>query len=176
MTNRKITHKSARQKGSNFEREIAKKLKNIGIDAKRVPMSGALSWLKGDVCEFNTIYPHIHECKFHEALSINTWWDQAADEAKNGEVPVLHFTSSYKPVYSMLTSEDFDEMVFAYEKLHKEINLQVHELPNRKNFWKVIERQTVRHAVYITDDRVIMPLDTYLLLRKADIKYRSTLL
>lgn len=170
MLMRKISYASARNKGKVFERKIVKHLKNIGIDAKRVPMSGALSWLKGDCVEFNTIKPHVHEMKHQEALSINTWWEQALDQVKDEEVPVLHFTSNYKPVYTMITSELFDDMMFAYGKFHKELDLKVMEYPPRKNFWKFIEREDSKHVAYLTDDRVIIPLETYLLLRKAEIK------
>jgi hypothetical protein len=43
-----IVGKSQRIKGSSFEREIVNKHKQWGVDAKRVPLSGA-TWLKHDV-------------------------------------------------------------------------------------------------------------------------------
>ena len=45
----KILGKSQRIKGSYFEREIVNKHKNWGIDAKRVPLSGATDFAKHDV-------------------------------------------------------------------------------------------------------------------------------
>lgn len=44
-----IVGKSQRIKGSSFEREIVNKHKNWGIDAKRVPLSGATDFAKHDV-------------------------------------------------------------------------------------------------------------------------------
>lgn len=46
--------KSQRDKGARFEREIANKLKEAGIDAKRVPLSGA-TWMKGDLLIENEV-------------------------------------------------------------------------------------------------------------------------
>ena len=46
--------KSQRDKGNRFERAIVNKLKKNGIDAKRVPLSGA-TWLKGDVLIENEV-------------------------------------------------------------------------------------------------------------------------
>ena len=41
--------KSQRIKGSSFEREIVNKHKDWGVDAKRVPLSGATDYAKHDV-------------------------------------------------------------------------------------------------------------------------------
>lgn len=169
---RKITYASARNKGKQLERTIAKRLCQIGIDAKRVPMSGALSWLPGDVAEFDTDPKHVHECKNHEELSLNTWWEQTTRQAKDGEVPVLHFTSNYKQIYTMLRSEDFDQLLFDYETVRPEINVKVIDVPPRKNFWKFSDKQNDKFNAFIYDDRVIILLDFYLLLRKYAL-YRS---
>lgn len=171
---RRITHQSARNKGKQTERYIAKQLSNMGLDAKRVPMSGALSWLKGDIVEFNSVYPHLHEAKNQEQLSLGSWWKQATEQCLNGEVPVLHFTSNYKPLYTMLDSKDFDEMLYAYESLHREMKLQLLDLPSRKNFWKFTEKMRTKHTIFTTpEERVIMLFDLYLMLRRADVKVRT---
>lgn len=174
---RRITYRSARNKGKTFERSVTKSLVNIGIDAKRVPLSGALSWLKGDVVEFNTIKPHVHECKHQEALVLNTWWQQALDQVKEDEVPVLHFTSNYKPQFTMITTEVFDEMLFAYEKYRGEIDVKVIDVPARKNFWKFSAKQKHKFTVFIYDEeRAIVLLEFYLLLRRQHLKYQAELL
>ncbi len=41
--------KKSKRKGTNAEREIVRKLKEYGINAKRVPISGAAEGFKGDV-------------------------------------------------------------------------------------------------------------------------------
>lgn len=177
MAERKLSHRGARQKGKRLEHEITKSLKNIGIDAKRVPLSGALSWLKGDVTEFDTIKPHVHECKNCETLELHAWWKQSVDQAINGEVPVLHFTSNYKSVYTVLRVADFDELVESYERYRPELSLSLVTLPPRKNFWKYAD---VRHAnrpafLFTTkeEELIILQLPLYLLLRKYDIKRRA---
>ncbi len=41
--------KFSRDKGANFEREVVNEAIAMGLDAKRVPLSGATSFAKGDV-------------------------------------------------------------------------------------------------------------------------------
>ena len=173
MVKRKITYASARNKGKTLERQVAKDLKNIGVEAQRVPMSGALSWLKGDVVEMSSIKPHLHECKNHEQLSLGSWWEQTTSQCLNQEVPVLHFTSNYKPIYTMLSSEHFDDLLFAYEQYHRELNVKVIDTPPRKNFWKVSASQLSPYTAYILEDNVVILFTMYLMLRRSDIKYQT---
>lgn len=171
---RKITYASARDKGKSAERLVAKYLCGIGIQAKRVPMSGALAWLKGDVREFNTEQDHVHEVKNHEELSLGAWWDQAIAQVEGEQVPVLHFTSSYKPMYTMLDSKTFDDMLFAYELKRTELKIQVINLPNRKNFWKFSDKQRHKYTIFYTvEERVIMPFELYLLLRRYSVVWKE---
>lgn len=173
----KASRKGARQKGSRFERWVAKALVNAGIEAKRAPLSGALSWLKGDVVEFNTIRPHVHECKNCETLELPLWWRQTAEQAGEGEVPVLHFTSNYQKAYSVMLAEDFDDMVASYERFEPELRLKVTDFPQRKNFWKFTDGKNMSHHILLfTVDEiklVIMTFDMYLMLRRRDIKRRA---
>ena len=46
--------KAQRDKGARFEQQIVKLLKGSGIDAKRIPLSGA-TWLKGDLLIGNEV-------------------------------------------------------------------------------------------------------------------------
>lgn len=175
---RKITYASARNKGKSFERMVAKALKGIGIDAQRVPMSGALSWLKGDVVEFNTIKPHLHECKNQQELCLNDWWRQACEQITNNEVPVLHFTSNYQQAYTVLTSLDFDELINSYEQFKPELTLDLVSIPPRKKFWKWVERsQKSKFNVFLYNckdqELVVILFDFYLILRRQDIKRRA---
>lgn len=169
MKVRRITHASARQKGRLLELTIAKKLQAIGINAKRVPMSGGGS-IKGDVVEFGQVPQHLHECKNHQALSLNSWWGQTLVQCTDGEVPALHFTSNYKPIYTMLDSETFDGLLFAYEDRHRELIITMLDLP-RKNFWSVATDS--RYTIYLTDDRVILMFDLYVMLRRASLSKAS---
>ena len=40
---------NSRQKGADFEREITNELKELGLDAQKVPLSGAVSNFEGDI-------------------------------------------------------------------------------------------------------------------------------
>ena len=40
---------NSRQKGAEFEREITNELKELGLDAKKVPLSGACTEFEGDI-------------------------------------------------------------------------------------------------------------------------------
>ncbi len=55
--------RSAKVKGSGFEREIVNLLKEAGIDAHRVPFSGAMNNNKGDVTFHIDGEKIITECK-----------------------------------------------------------------------------------------------------------------
>jgi hypothetical protein len=183
---RKLSHKGARQKGKRLERDITKSLKGIGIDAQRVPLSGALSWLKGDVVEFNTVAPHLHECKSCERLELPDWWRQTIRQCLNAEAPVLHFTSNYQPTFTVLRTADFDDLVFGYERYRPELTLTLVSFPRRKDFFKFVGKSTKRDTVYtyealikdeagleITEELVIIPLEMYLRLRRYDLKRRA---
>lgn len=171
MAEQRISRKSAREKGKKFERDLANSLKKIGIDAHRVPMSGALAWMKGDVVEFDTTPHHVHECKNQETLCIPEWWRQAIAQVKDDELPVLHFTSVRKPAYTVVQSALFDEMLSQYENRRPELPLTVIDFPRRKNFWKYATGNSAKLTVYlypVDDDNelVIMLQEIYLLLRK----------
>lgn len=184
---RKVSHKGARKKGARLEYDVRDALIKIGIGAKRVPMSGALAWLKGDVAELDrpAAQRYIHECKNHEALSLNEWWCQAAVQSLEGEKPILEFTSNHKPIWAMLRAHDFDDLVFEYEERRRELTLNLIDFPKRKNFWKfsalypsspfnvfltdITYKPDKEKTTTVTDDVVIIPFDTYLLLRKVSI-------
>lgn len=177
LKKRKLSHRGARQKGKRLEHDVTKALKNIGIDAQRTPLSGALSWMPGDVTELNTVKVHVHECKNCETLSIPDWWRQAVRQAVNNEVPVLHFTSNYQGIYTVLRSLDFDDLVFSYEKYRPELVLSLMEFPKRKNFWKFIEHRKKEEVFTYQslegEELVILPLEMYLRLRRYDLKRRA---
>lgn len=39
----------SRDKGANYEREVVNQAKDVGLESRRVPLSGALEHFKGDV-------------------------------------------------------------------------------------------------------------------------------
>jgi len=57
----------SRNKGANFERELVRYFRDErGLDAKRVPLSGATDYAKGDIeirPEWSLTHPYVGECK-----------------------------------------------------------------------------------------------------------------
>lgn len=82
-----MSGRSARRKGAEGEREVARILKSQGFDATRTPNSGGLSW-RGDV---QGVPGYVIEVKRQETLAIPAWLRQAYAAASGGEVPVLVF-------------------------------------------------------------------------------------
>lgn len=71
--------RSSKVKGSSFERNIVNTLKENGIEAKRVPLSGALDDLPGDV-KFGPDCKLQGECKHHENMNKKLWeWLEGND-------------------------------------------------------------------------------------------------
>ena len=69
--------KMSRDKGARVERELVNKLKEAGIDAKKVPLSGAVEGYKGDIALSRLGEP------FAEKVSID--WIAEVKARKNGE-------------------------------------------------------------------------------------------
>ena len=95
-----------RAKGAEGERQVRDLLKgHTGLAFERVPMSGALDYLKGDIFLPNMHNNYCIEVKFYKdshfndkiltALKSNVfikWWDQTIEQAKKaGAKPALFF-------------------------------------------------------------------------------------
>lgn len=106
-----VSGKGARNKGSQAERKVRDQLKRI-YDPKwrgaihRVPMSGA-SFMKGDVVDMNDTQMS-YEVKNQEKLAIPEWWEQSKAQAQPWQIPVLVFTSNYRPFYWMMHRKDWE--------------------------------------------------------------------
>lgn len=191
---RKLSHKGARKKGSRGEYQIRDDLIKIGIRAKRIPMSGALAWMKGDVGEFNVEQKHVHEVKNCEKLELGDWWRQSAVQSLNGEIPTLHFTSNHRKFTTVMRATDFDTLVAAYEEKRPELEINLIDYPGRKNFytfqaatathkrdvyfWELQGRTTGKinlktglrvDTVHPDEQLVIFPTELYMLLRKYEV-------
>ena len=96
----------SKQKGAKFERDVCTILtKSLGKEFKRVPLSGSLEYLKGDVwCPTDTnFFPFCVECKHHREIPFNNlltaktspiweFWTQTIREAKvMDKAPLLVF-------------------------------------------------------------------------------------
>jgi hypothetical protein len=90
-----MAYNRSKAKGSAFEAKIAERFtKEFGKDFKRVPLSGALEWMKGDIiCIQDTAwFPYTIECKHYAELDWNnlltaksndmySFWHQTMREA-----------------------------------------------------------------------------------------------
>ena len=91
--------KGNRQKGSNYENTIAKKLSSFfNILLKRTPQSGGFakesnSDIKGDlVCLDKDVVFNLHvECKNQKSINIKKWLEQAERDCPEGKIAIVIF-------------------------------------------------------------------------------------
>jgi hypothetical protein len=143
---------NGRNKGSGYERKIAKDLGEWwGEEFHRTPASGGLHWQKdnrvaGDiVTPPDSVFPFTIECKKREGFDleqllkgtgdIEDWWEQAVGDSERVESkPLLIFSKNRAPDYTMMRMEDFAEIMsvclersggrtdFDYYMIHKSRN------------------------------------------------------
>ena len=114
--------KTAKRKGANFERTIAKKFQQrYGIELKRTPQSGGFAKksekaddYRGDITIVDTtkmLLVHI-ECKDQKTWSLKQWIEQAENDCPEGRIPIIifHQHNSSKN-YVCLSLEDFFNLV-----------------------------------------------------------------
>lgn len=122
--------KLSKNKGSNYERTIAKKFKDFyNVELTRTPQSGGFAKkskkaddFRGDIVSVNKdvdLLIHI-ECKNHKNWALPSWIKQATDDCPNNKIPVVifhqHNTSND---YITLKLEDFFNLANK-EKIIKE--------------------------------------------------------
>jgi len=101
--------KSAKAKGSKLERRVAEEYRKIGIEAKRMPLSGAFSHLKSDI--FKPTPDGYHdECKNQETVKLRDWWLQTTSTCGRS-IPVLHISANYRPVITVVSSDQWYQML-----------------------------------------------------------------
>lgn len=106
-----MSGRSAKIKGSKFERDVRDELKRVyPADRRgqinRVPMSGA-SWMKGDVFDANDV-AWAYEAKKQETLCLPDWWRQSKRQASSFQEPVLVFSSNHRPLYWCVLADQWD--------------------------------------------------------------------
>ena len=91
-----MTHNKSKAKGSAYEQKIATRLTNeFGVEFRRVPLSGAIDYLKGDIWTPHDTawWPYAIECKHYKDLQWNNlltskttdilnFWRQTVREAE----------------------------------------------------------------------------------------------
>ena len=119
---RKRLGKRSKVKGSNFERDVAKKFKKA-YDAElvRTPQSGGFAKKSAKADDFRgDIVPadedielslHI-ECKCQKTWSLPAWFKQAEEDCPKGKLPIVVFHQhGTSKDYVALSLEDFFKLV-----------------------------------------------------------------
>lgn len=93
--------KRSRNKGSNYERTIAKKFAKVyGVELVRTPQSGGFMKKSDKAEDFRgdiiTVDPNtemrLHcECKDHKKFSLPSWIKQAEGDCPEGRIPIVIF-------------------------------------------------------------------------------------
>lgn len=122
--------RSARAKGAQFERDMAKRFQaNYGIELVRTPQSGgfaknkkAAEGFKGDIVPVDkNVELAIHiECKSQKQASILKFMEQAKKDCPKGKIPHVVFREyGTKNVYVTLPLEGYFKLVRKIEKVGK---------------------------------------------------------
>lgn len=97
---------NSRAKGAAGERELAKKLREFGVNARRGQQySGA----NGDADVVGLEGVHI-ECKRVEKLNINRAMQQSMDDAREDELPVVMHRKNRQRWLVTMTLDDFMDL------------------------------------------------------------------
>src|SRR4030042_6799810 len=95
-----------KQKGSRAERMWAKLIeKYLGTPAKRMPLSGSVAGLEGDI--FSPGSKFHWEIKNQEVWKPLEYYRQAKIEAQGGRIPVVVMTKNNEGFYCLLEGIDF---------------------------------------------------------------------
>ena len=109
--------RSAKKKGSDAEREVAKILRKKGIPAKRMLLSGG-GYLKGDIY---ANVPWSFEIKRQEKMNFWPWWEQAVADAGMSKNPVVVYRPNHRPWIAMIRLEDFADLLVENIQLNEQI-------------------------------------------------------
>jgi Holliday junction resolvase len=99
------TPATRRAKGKDFERQVAKDLRESGLDkqARRMPCSGALADLKADII---TSLPIHIEAKRQEKWNVDEFYKQAQVGKKQHEMPIVVMKKNNKKAMALLSWKD----------------------------------------------------------------------
>ena len=101
--------RASRSKGSAAEREIAAIIsERTGHDCKRTPLSGAISWLPGDV---TGLPGWLIEVKRQEKMRIPEWLKQTEVACPPDMRPLLVYRRSREPWRVIIQLDDFLNLI-----------------------------------------------------------------
>ena len=98
------------QKGRDLELDIAKSLRDAGLDgdSKRTARSGAIYGLESDVF---TRLPISIECKAQEKTKFAEWYAQAGNEVSKAKMPVVVWRETNGIPFAFLKWHDLIEIM-----------------------------------------------------------------
>lgn len=105
------TPQSRKAKGNRLERDVAKLYVKYEIDptATRMPMSGAITNMKGDIHK-RYDWQYVDECKQQERIQFWAWWEQAVSQCTAQQRPVLHISSNHRPILTVINIETYMDL------------------------------------------------------------------
>lgn len=95
--------KNPQAKGKRGEYAMRDMLRGFGFSADRQPMSGAISFLKGDI---RTSFPFFVEVKNTETTKFLEWYKKASDQTEV-KPPIIAWTKNGEDIYCFLLLSDF---------------------------------------------------------------------
>ena len=137
---------SKKNKGSRFERLIAKEIELAGLGkAHRELMSGG-GWRKGDIA---SSLPFLIEAKNQKRIDINRWIDQAKREAEQGNWDRDKWALVFKDPRTPETRPDIYTIIDFWEwlKLLKKNQAPKIKEPDRQLKWKLEKLKNIINQV-----------------------------
>jgi hypothetical protein len=103
------TPKSKKAKGTRLEHKVASEIRaKLKIDAKRMPMSGAMPGFKGDI--YSPEFPFTIECKNQEKIRFWEFWEQAREQ-KGYKPPMLVISGNHRPILAVVEIEELLNLI-----------------------------------------------------------------
>ena len=97
-----------KQKGSEFERAIAKDIAEfLDPNARRMVLSGSVFGLETDIW---TKLKFAFELKRHEKIKLYEFWNQTTLQAICGKTPVLVVKSNNRPALAVMDWQDWIQL------------------------------------------------------------------
>lgn len=162
--------RSAKQKGSRLEREVASEYRKIGIEAQRMPLSGAINHMKGDI--WKKVYDGwIDECKNAETVKLREWWEQTLRQKGRAE-PVLHISANYRPVITVIRTDKYIDLLKELDDTQQRFLHKTEKITKKRfNLWdewdelKALNElgEPILHIEHL--DLTVMSLEHYMEIR-----------
>lgn len=166
-------YRSKKAKGKKLESKVAERYRHHKVDdtARPMPLSGAMSHFKSDIYKrFDVDW--IDEVKNHETVRLSQFWNQASVQAGLRN-PVLHVSSNFRPIITIIRECDFDALVGDDMRRFDVLDIT---RKRRFKFWDYASQCSgftpTATVVYITtadESLVMMAVDVYMTLRSENI-------